>query len=146
MGEQLITLQGHTSFVYSLAIIPSNSATTGPELASVGEDRTLRIWSGTFEPLVFYVKQADFNAFSPEIGQNVQTITLPATSVWTVAATSDGDLVTGSSDGIIRVWTRNEDRVASEEELKTYDAEVSKQQIDQCVVLGHGAKFLAPAA
>lgn len=43
-GNQLQELVGHTSFIYRISYIPQ----TG-ELASVGEDRTLRIWNGIFQ-------------------------------------------------------------------------------------------------
>ncbi|CED83871.1 Phospholipase A2-activating protein (contains WD40 repeats) [Phaffia rhodozyma] len=110
-GDRIIDLHGHASFVYDLAVIPATSPDAGPELASVSEDRTLRIWS--------------------EIGKNIQTIPHPATSVWTVAAASNGDLITGSSDGVVRVWTRSASRVAPEAEIKALEEEISKQKVDQ---------------
>lgn len=39
-GDVVYTLSGHTSFVYSVAVLP------GGEIASGGEDRTLRLWRG----------------------------------------------------------------------------------------------------
>lgn len=39
-GDLVYTLSGHTSFVYSIALLPNG------DLASSGEDRTLRIWKG----------------------------------------------------------------------------------------------------
>lgn len=65
-----------------------------------------------------------------ETGKNVQTIPHPAVSVWSVAATADGELATGSSDGVVRVWTRHVERVASAAEVKSYEDAVSKQQVD----------------
>ena len=43
---------------------------------------------------------------------------LPAMSVWSVAVSPDGDIIAGSSDGIIRVFTRNPEKHASAENLK----------------------------
>lgn len=39
-GDVVSALSGHTSFVYSLTVLPTS------EIASGGEDRTLRIWRG----------------------------------------------------------------------------------------------------
>lgn len=39
-GHQLQELHGHTSFIYSVATLPTG------ELVSSGEDRTVRIWRG----------------------------------------------------------------------------------------------------
>lgn len=105
-GDALITLHGHTSFVYSLAFLPERE-----ELVSVGEDRTMRIWN--------------------ETGANIQTVPIPATSVWAVGVVGNGDLVTGSSDGAVRVWTRDETRVAGLEERKALEDEIGKQKVDQ---------------
>ncbi|KAI5290015.1 hypothetical protein KEM54_002660 [Ascosphaera aggregata] len=85
-GDQVAVLLGHGEFIYSLTSLPSG------ELVSSGEDRTTRIWKGT---------------------ECVQTITHPAVSVWSVAAcTENGDIVTGASDRIVRVFTRDESRQA----------------------------------
>lgn len=115
-GDQLISLHGHTSFIYALAFIPPSPDSppdAEPHLASVSEDRTLRIWN--------------------ELGKNIQTIPIPATSVWSVTATSEGDVVTGSSDGTVRVWSRDQSKYASENERKALEEEVGKQQVDQYV-------------
>jgi phospholipase A-2-activating protein len=39
-GDLVYTLSGHTSFVYSITILPNG------DIASSGEDRTMRIWRG----------------------------------------------------------------------------------------------------
>lgn len=104
-GQQVGELHGHESFVYSLDTLPSG------ELVSAGEDRTARIWSGM---------------------DCVQTITHPAISVWSVAANPvTGDIVTGSSDGIARVFTRRPDRVANQEALAYFEEAVKSSSIPQ---------------
>jgi WD40 repeat protein len=40
-GECLYELCGHTSFIYSVTVLSDNET-----IASVGEDRSLRLWQG----------------------------------------------------------------------------------------------------
>lgn len=104
-GQQVGELRGHESFIYSLTSLPSG------ELVSSGEDRTVRVWKG---------------------GECIQTITHPAISVWSVAACPvTGDIVSGASDGIVRVFTRSEERVASPETLAHFDESVKSSAIPQ---------------
>lgn len=109
-GQKVGELRGHTSFIYSLTSLPSG------ELVSSGEDRTIRVWRGS---------------------ECVQTITHPAISVWSVAACpANGDIVSGASDGIVRVFSRSEERVASPETLAHFDESVKSSSIPQQEVGG----------
>lgn len=102
-GQSVGELYGHESFVYSLAALPSG------ELVSSGEDRTIRIWRGL---------------------EAIQTITVPAISVWSVAVSKQtGDIVSGSSDSVVRVFTRNEERLADAETLRAFDESVKASSI-----------------
>ncbi len=104
-GQQVGELHGHESYIYSLGILPTG------EIVSAGEDRTVRIWRGT---------------------QCVQTITHPAISVWSVAVCADnGDIATGASDNIVRVFTRSPERVASPETVSQFDDSVKSSSIPQ---------------
>ncbi|KAK3330713.1 PUL domain-containing protein [Apodospora peruviana] len=104
-GQEVGTLAGHESFIYSLACLPTG------EIVSAGEDRTLRVWRGS---------------------QCVQTITHPAISVWSVAVCSEnGDIVSGTSDNMIRVFTRNAERTADPETLSQFDQSVASSAIPQ---------------
>ncbi|TKY85398.1 hypothetical protein EX895_005560 [Sporisorium graminicola] len=103
------TLSGHTSFVYSLATIPGGKG----ELVSSGEDRSVRIWRD---------------------GALVQTLTLPAISVWSVSVLPNGDIVAGSSDAAARVFTRDASLAADEATLKAYEHAVSTQTLNQTQV------------
>ncbi|SNX84918.1 related to DOA1 - involved in ubiquitin-dependent proteolysis [Melanopsichium pennsylvanicum] len=102
-------LSGHTSFVYSLATILGGKG----ELVSSGEDRSVRVWRD---------------------GALVQTITLPAISVWSVSVLPNGDIVAGSSDAAARVFTRDASLVADDEALKAYDRAISTQTLNQTQV------------
>jgi phospholipase A-2-activating protein len=98
-------MHGHENFIYSLAAV-----STG-ELVSSSEDRTVRIWSGN---------------------QCIQTITHPAISVWSVAVCKDnGDIVTGASDKIVRVFSRSPERVAEPATLKAFEESVQTSSIPQ---------------
>ncbi|KAJ3564144.1 hypothetical protein NPX13_g7948 [Xylaria arbuscula] len=109
-GQQVGELTGHDSFIYSLTSLPTG------ELVSSGEDRTIRIWRGT---------------------DCVQTITHPAISVWSVAACSaNGDIVSGASDGVVRIFSRSAERVASPETLSHFDESVKSSSIPQQQVGG----------
>ncbi|KAH7308721.1 WD40-repeat-containing domain protein [Stachybotrys elegans] len=104
-GQQVGELHGHDSFVYCLASLPSG------ELVSAGEDRTVRIWRGS---------------------ECVQTITHPAISVWTVAVNQEtGDIVSGASDCVARVFTRHQGRVADKESLAEFEESIKKSSIPQ---------------
>lgn len=97
-GDLLQELYGHTSFVYSVAFLPSG------EIASVGEDRCLKIWKD---------------------GECIQTINHPAQSVWTVSALSNGDVATGSNDGVVRIFTREKERYAPLQVKERFDQSVA---------------------
>ncbi|KAK3090943.1 hypothetical protein FSP39_015921 [Pinctada imbricata] len=102
-GDCLAVHYGHENFVYSIAMLPN-----GEDFVSSGEDRTVRVWRG---------------------GKCVQTIAHPAQSVWAVCVLPNGDIVTGSSDGVIRVFTTSPNRTAPEEEQKAYEEQVSSTAV-----------------
>ncbi|KAK3991233.1 ubiquitin homeostasis protein lub1 [Cladorrhinum sp. PSN332] len=104
-GTEVGTLQGHDSFIYSLACLPS------ADIVSAGEDRTVRVWRGT---------------------ECIQTITHPAISVWAVAVCPEtGDIVSGASDNVVRVFTRSPERTADPEALSQFEESVRSSAIPQ---------------
>lgn len=104
-GKQIATLFGHEGFIYSLASLPTG------ELVSSGEDRTLRIWKGS---------------------ECIQTITHPAISVWAVAVCAEtGDIVSGTSDRFVRVFTRSPERLADAETTRKFEDAVKESSIPQ---------------
>lgn len=84
-GQLISELHGHEAFIYSLAVLPDG------KFVSSGEDRTVRIWQAT---------------------SCIQTITLPAVSVWSVATCGNGDIIAGSSDKAARIFTTDSARAA----------------------------------
>jgi phospholipase A-2-activating protein len=104
-GKQVGELHGHENFIYTLASTPTG------ELVSSSEDRTARIWKGT---------------------ECIQTITHPAISVWSVAVCGEnGDIVTGASDRIVRVFSRNAEHAADVETTKQFEDAVKESSIPQ---------------
>lgn len=104
-GKQVGELLGHESFIYSITSLQSG------ELVSSGEDRTVRIWKD---------------------GACIQTITHPAISVWAVAVCPEsGDIVSGASDKIVRVFTRNPESFADEETTRQFVESVKASSIPQ---------------
>ncbi|CAO1638039.1 unnamed protein product [Parajaminaea phylloscopi] len=101
---------GHTSFVYSLAALSDSSG----QIVSSGEDRSVRVWTAN--------------------GELVQTLTIPAISVWAVAALEDGDLICGSSDAFLRIFTRDAARVADADEIEAYDRSIASQALNKTQV------------
>ncbi|KAH9945813.1 phospholipase A-2-activating protein [Epithele typhae] len=101
-GDTVYTLSGHTSFVYSLSVLPNGDIVSG------GEDHSARVWRD---------------------GECVQTLVLPAISVWSVSTMPNGDIVTGSSDGIVRVFSTEESRWAPADQLQAYDDMVAAQAL-----------------
>ncbi|XP_064477232.1 phospholipase A-2-activating protein-like [Ornithodoros turicata] len=103
-GDCLHVYTAHTNFVYSVSVLPDSV----DEFVSCGEDRTVRVWSH---------------------GECVQTIRLPAQSIWSVACLANGDIVVGSSDGVARVFTRHPNLYASAQEQRELEEEVSKSAL-----------------
>jgi len=74
------------------------------EIISSGEDRSIKIWNH---------------------GECIQTITLPAISIWSVSVQPNGDIVCGSSDGEVRIFTREKERWADEKDIKEFEEKVA---------------------
>ena len=62
-------------------------------------------------------------------GECMQTLVHPAISVWTVSTMPNGDIVTGCSDGVVRVFSAQEERWAPADQLKAYDDLVAAQAL-----------------
>ncbi|NXD81565.1 PLAP protein, partial [Halcyon senegalensis] len=103
-GECLQVYYGHSNYIYSISVFPQ-----GKDFVTTGEDRSLRIW-----------KQ----------GECAQIIRLPAQSVWCCCVLDNGDIVVGASDGIIRVFTKSVERIASVAETEAFERELSQASID----------------
>ncbi|KAJ1944859.1 WD repeat protein Lub1, partial [Linderina macrospora] len=93
-GACLGELYEHSSFVYSVDVLPDGAIISG------GEDRCVKVWRN---------------------GEVEQTILVPSTSVWTVVGLLNGDIACGTSDGMVRVFTTDSERLASKEVAKEFE-------------------------
>ena len=100
-GDCLGTYYGHDNYIYSLSILSAVDKTW----VTSGEDRSVRVW---------------------QENNVVQTIYLPAVSVWSVAVLPNGDIAAATNDGCVRIFTRDESRQASKEVQEIFEAELSK--------------------
>jgi phospholipase A-2-activating protein len=62
-------------------------------------------------------------------GECVQVIVHPAISVWAVSTMPNGDIVSGCSDGVVRVFSDSGERWASEVDRKAFEDQVSTQAL-----------------
>lgn len=113
-GECIREFEGHSNYIYSIAL----NRFLGPDVfVSVGEDSTLRMWS-------------------VENGAAGKPIVLPAQSIWTVACLANGDIVTGSSDGVVRVFTLDQERVAPAQMIANFNEAVNSRVAQAALELG----------
>ena len=117
LGTCVQEYYGHTAFVYAIDFDKNTGL-----LASCGEDRTVRIWKGNFTLYSFFY-------FFLLDGICIQTITHPCVSVWTVKWLQNGDIVSGGSDGYLRIFTRDWSRIASLAERQRYEEQLAQQAI-----------------
>jgi phospholipase A-2-activating protein len=101
-GVSIGVFFGHSSFVYSLALLPDQRIVTS------GEDRTVRVW---------------------RVGECEQVITQPCISVWSICVLGNGDICVGGSDGVLRVFTADSGRFASQDMLDVFESSVASSEI-----------------
>lgn len=132
-GEKLVVLKGHKDCVRGLCALP------GGGFLSCSNDATIRQWSDSNECVkefhghtnyIYSVARSDFwgedvfisggedstiRMWSLKDGALGDALQLPAQSVWAVAGLRNGDIVAGSSDGLVRVFTSSSDRAAPQD-------------------------------
>eukprot|EP00761_Pharyngomonas_kirbyi_P003207 gb/GECH01003211.1/.p1 GENE.gb/GECH01003211.1/~~gb/GECH01003211.1/.p1 ORF type:complete len:777 (+),score=196.18 gb/GECH01003211.1/:1-2331(+) len=102
-GQLVQTIQAHDHIIYALCVLPSG------EIATASEDKTVKIFKD---------------------GQCTQTIPHPG-NVWDVKPLPNGDIVTGCSDYIARIWSRTTERQASQSEMDAYQENLANQQLSK---------------
>lgn len=63
-------------------------------------------------------------------GNCLQSIEHPG-CVWATKFLDNGDIVTGCSDGIVRIWTSCSDRVADDVEINAYESLISERTLSR---------------
>jgi len=101
-GDSLGTYYGHNNYIYSMSLLKSGGWVTS------GEDRSVRIWKD--------------NAV-------VQTIYLPAISVWSVTVLENDDIAAATNDGCVRIFTKEPSRQGSQEIQEIFEQELSKVEL-----------------
>eukprot|EP01103_Thecamoeba_quadrilineata_P015432 TRINITY_DN487_c0_g1_i1.p1 TRINITY_DN487_c0_g1~~TRINITY_DN487_c0_g1_i1.p1 ORF type:complete len:748 (+),score=126.71 TRINITY_DN487_c0_g1_i1:29-2245(+) len=94
-GESLREFVGHTAYIYSAAIAPNSTSL----FVSGGEDRELKIWK------------------DGEVGQSI----LHPGVIWSLQITGEEDIISGCSDGVVRIWTKDQARVAPSEIISNFE-------------------------
>lgn len=110
LGACLGTYCGHENYIYSIA-----ATLSGTYVYSSGEDRTIRIWHNT---------------------KINQTIVLPTQSIWCINLLPNGDIVAGSSDGAVRIFSSDPARHADTELLQAFEKEVATTTLSAQQVIG----------
>lgn len=152
-GEKLVVLKGHTDCIRGLVALDDGS------LLSCSNDATIRHWSDTYDFLREFHGHSNYIytiALNPALGDAFVTgsedntirlwsiskgalgesLTLPVQSVWSVACTPSGDIVAGSSDGVIRVFSKEPARIATPDVLAAFEVAVQTRQTEQSKELG----------
>lgn len=102
-GQLLMEMVGHTSIVYSVDSHVSGLCVSG------SEDCSAKIWKD---------------------GVCVQTIEHPG-CVWDAKFLENGDIATACSDGVVRIWTAHNDRVADPVDLEQYLSQISQYRLSR---------------
>ncbi|KAG8100851.1 hypothetical protein GUJ93_ZPchr0013g36109 [Zizania palustris] len=105
-GQPLLEMIGHTSLVYSV------DAHSSGVIASGSEDRSVKIWKD---------------------GICVQSIEHPG-CIWGAKFLDNGDIVTACSDGIVRIWTTDNNRFCRDEELAAFTDLISQYTLSRKTV------------
>ncbi|KAF9027057.1 WD-40 repeat-containing protein [Hymenopellis radicata] len=125
------TFTGHRDAVRGLALVPDIASLpvqmTGDEIRvwTLGGDVVYTLSGHTS----FVYSLSDRSVRVWKDGECSQVITHPAISVWTVSSMPNGDIVSGSSDGVVRIFTASEERYALQADLKEYDDLVASQAL-----------------
>lgn len=112
LGECVNNLYGHDNYIYTMSLVAPQVIVTG------SEDSTVRLW--------------DLDK-GEQIGE---PLSVPAQSVWSVCGLKNGDIAAGSSDAVVRVFTKDPALMADEETLAIYDANVATWKAEKTKDLG----------
>jgi phospholipase A-2-activating protein len=141
-GEKLVVLKGHKDCVRGLLSLPDGS------LLSCSNDAVIRHWNSAYECVkefhghsnyIYSIARSDFwgddifmsasedstiRLWSLKEGALGGSLALPAQSVWSIAGLRNGDIITGSSDAVVRIFSMSADRFAGQEAQTAFETAV----------------------
>ncbi|XP_055612455.1 phospholipase A-2-activating protein [Uranotaenia lowii] len=153
-GEKLVVLKGHKDCVRGLCSLPKGG------FLSCANDATIRYWSESYECVkefhghtnyIYSIARSDFwgedvfissgedstiRMWSLKDGALGDVLQLPAQSVWSVAGLRNGDIVAGSSDAMVRVFSSNADRQAPQDVQDAFKLSVDVRMQESSKQLG----------
>lgn len=151
MGQKLVVLKGHTDCVRGLAALNDGG------LLSCANDATIRLWNDSWECIkefhghsnyIYTISMLNDDIFvtggedntirmwSIQDGALGDAVSLPAQSVWAVTCLKNGDIVTGTSDAMVRVFTKESNRVANPQILASFELAVQTRNAEASKELG----------
>lgn len=109
-GDCIGEFSAHDNYIYSIS-----ASIGGNVVVTSSEDRTVRVW---------------------ENGAIADVIAVPAQSVWCCELLDNGDIVAGSSDCAVRIFTTNSQRFAHPSVMQAFEEEVAKDQMQANLSIG----------
>ena len=141
-GSKLVVLKGHKDCVRGLLSLPDGS------LLSCSNDAVIRHWNSAYECIkefhghtnyIYSIARSDFwgedifvsagedstvRMWSLKDGALGGALALPAQSVWSIAGLPNGDIITGSSDAMVRIFSICPGRFADDEIQAAFNVSV----------------------
>ncbi|KAG5521406.1 hypothetical protein RHGRI_033843 [Rhododendron griersonianum] len=134
-GQVLMEMVGHTSICYSVDSHVSGLIVSG------SEDCFAKIWKVVIT--VIQVPNKNFmlrkHAAPPVRNMTVlwmNFLQMENDFVWDVKFLENGDIVTACSDGVVRIWTVNNDKIDDLSELESFASQLSHYKISRKKVGG----------
>jgi phospholipase A-2-activating protein len=111
-GDCTRTIQAHDSFIYTVKVFRGH-------IFTAGEDRTIKIWRLSGDDIYC-----------------VQSISIPALSIWSLCVTPTGNIICGSSDGRIYVFSPQEGLSPDPTMLSSFQQRLNTMQMSKEVLSG----------
>ncbi|BBH09450.1 transducin family protein / WD-40 repeat family protein [Prunus dulcis] len=97
---------------------------SGLGILSASHDGSIRLWALSGEVLMEMVGHTSIMEFA------LQSIEHPG-CVWDAKFLENGDIATACSDGVVRIWTVNQDKIADALEVELYFSQIAQHKISR---------------